>query len=55
MSLNSSSDLRLAPVNCGVFQAMVDVVVHQSLLGLSDRLFNGMKLLSDVEARPPLL
>jgi hypothetical protein len=38
-----------------VFQAMVNVVVHQDLLGLSDRLLDGMKLLRDVEARPTLL
>src|SRR5581483_5821418 len=38
-----------------VFQAIVDVVVHQGPLGLSDRLLNSVKLLRDVEARPPLL
>jgi hypothetical protein len=34
---------------------MVDVVVDQSLLGLSDCLLDGVDLLRDVEARAPIL
>jgi hypothetical protein len=32
----------------GVFQAMVDVVMHQSPLGLSDSLLDRVELLGDV-------
>jgi hypothetical protein len=36
----------------GVFQAMVDVVLDERLLGLTDRLLDGVELLGNVEARP---
>ena len=38
-----------------MIQAVVDVVMHQSLLGLGDRFLDRMKLLSNVEARLALL
>jgi hypothetical protein len=34
-----------------VIQAVIDVVMHKSLLGLGDRFLYRMKLLSNVEAR----
>ena len=34
---------------------MVDVVVHQGLFGLCNRLLDGVELLGDVKARPSLL
>jgi hypothetical protein len=33
-----------------IFQAMIEMIVDQRLLGLSDRLFHGMQLLGDIEA-----
>ena len=37
------------------FEAMVEVILNQCLLGLGDSLLDGMELLGDVEARPPAL
>jgi hypothetical protein len=38
-----------------MFQAMVNVVMHQGFLGLCDSLLNGVELLGDVEAGTALL
>jgi hypothetical protein len=35
-------------------QTMIDVIVNQSPLGLADGLFDGVKLLGEVKAGPPL-
>src|SRR5712691_3080038 len=39
----------------GGLEAIVDVILDQGPLGLANRLFDGMELLSDVEAGPPPL
>src|SRR5512135_1577768 len=39
----------------GVFKAMIDVVVHQGLLGVADGALDRLQLLGDVEAAAPLL
>lgn len=38
----------------GMFKAVVDVIMHQRLLGVGDGFFHRMELLSDVEAATPL-
>jgi hypothetical protein len=38
-----------------VFQAIVDVVMHQGLFGLGNGFLDSVELLGDIETRPALL
>jgi hypothetical protein len=55
--LNSSIECRLIPAEGAhrLLEAMVEMVLDQSSLGVDDRFFDCRELLRNVEARPPAL